>query len=77
MSNPVDLGTAIASAIKEIAELIKVALVGSEVRRLKYQLESAQEYIFVDERVGKYKDINDIKAAGLKVHFKRRAFDAN
>lgn len=45
------------------------------IKRLKYNLEAAQNYIFVDEKSGEYKDISDKKRDKLKLHFRKRVFD--
>lgn len=47
-----------------------------EFKRVRYQLEAAQEYIFVDEKSGPYKKSNDREIENLKVHFRKRAFDS-
>jgi hypothetical protein len=40
-----------------------------------YQIESAMQYVFVDERSGKYTDTDEDKAKKLKTHFRKRIFD--
>lgn len=47
-----------------------------EFKRLKYQLEAAYNYVFVDEKSGQYKDLPPEKLADLKLHFRKRIFDS-
>jgi len=75
MATPVDLVTAISEAIREVSGLIKELVSGAELRRLKYRVESASQYIFVDERSGKYTKISEKERADLKLHFRKRVFD--
>lgn len=75
MATPVDLITAISEAVKEVTGLIRELVSGAEVRRLKYRCEAAESYVFVDEKTGEYKDINDKKQKELKQHFRKRIFD--
>jgi len=76
-ATPVDLVTAISEAIREVTSLIREAVSGAEVRRLKYRTEAAMNYVFVDEKSGEYKDIKDDRQRELKVHFRKRVFDEN
>jgi hypothetical protein len=76
MANPIDTVTSVSKAIEKFCDVLALWIAGGDKRRLQYQLEAAQEYIFVDERAGKYKEIEDHKALLLKIHFKRRAFDS-
>ena len=73
------LGTVeqIAKAITEVFKLLGQYLSGKKVARLEYQIEAAQEYIFVDEKSGEYKDIDDKRQAQLKLHFRKRVFDSS
>lgn len=68
--------TEIAGTIKEGFKVIGQYLAGKEIARLKYQLESAQNYIFVDEKSGEYAGISAEKQKDLKIHFRKRAFDS-
>ena len=52
MATPVDLVTAVSEAIREVTSLIREAVSGAEVRRLKYRTEAAMNYVFVDEKKG-------------------------
>jgi len=65
------------AAIAEVAGLLKVVVAGKEVARLKYRAEAGMNYVFVDEKTGEYKDIDDKKQKSLKVHFRKRIFDAS
>lgn len=47
-----------------------------EFKRLKYQVEAAQDYIFVDERSGQYEKSNEEEIRKLKLHFRKRVFDS-
>ena len=47
-----------------------------EMKRLKYQLEAAQNYIFVDERSGQFALASEGAAKELKIHFRKQAFDS-
>jgi hypothetical protein len=47
------------------------------IKRLKYQLEAAQNYIFVDEMSGEYGGMKESKLKKWKLHFRKRAFDSN
>lgn len=75
MSNPIDLATAVAQAIDKIAGIIAQTLSGAEVRKLKYRVEAATNYVEVDEKIGEYKNISDDKQKKLKLHFRKRIFD--
>ena len=76
-ATPVDLVTAISGAFKEIAGLLREIVSTKETRRLRYRVESAMQYIFVDEKSGEYAKITDKAREKLKVHFRRRVFDSN
>jgi hypothetical protein len=75
--NAVDVITAISGAIKEVAGLVRDLVAGKEVARLKYRAEAGMNYIFVDEKVGEYKDVSAKKQEELKLHFRKRVFDEN
>jgi len=75
MATPVDLITAISEAVREIASLIKEAVSGADLRRLKYRVEAATNYVFVDEKAGEYSDISEKRQKELKEHFRKRIFD--
>lgn len=68
--------TEIAGSIKEGFKVIGQYLAGKEIARLRYQLESAQEYIFVDEKSGEYVGITPERQKELKLHFRKRVFDS-
>lgn len=71
-----DIGL-IAKAVAEIAKIVGNWQVSTDRRRLMYRLEAAQEYIFVDEKGGKYKEVSEKKQEKLKLHFRKRVFDSN
>ena len=73
------LGTVeqIAKAITEGFKLLGQYLSGKEMARVKYQLEAAHQYIFVDEKAGEYGDIKPEKQKDLKIHFRKRVFDSS
>lgn len=73
--NPVDTATAIAKAIEKVADVLAQILSGAALRRLHYRIEAGMNYVFVDEKVGQYKDISDERQKDLKLHFRRRIFD--
>lgn len=75
MATPVDLISAISEAVKEIAGLFKELVSGAEIRRLKYRIEAAEQYVFVDEKSGPYAETGDKKRKELKCHFRKRIFD--
>ena len=45
--------------------------------RLRYRIEAAMQYVFVDEKVGEYADFNEAKRQKYKRHFRKRIFDAS
>ena len=64
--------------LKAVAELAKV--VGNwqnskDRNRLLYRIEAATQYVFVSEKFGKYKKIDDKRQKKLRKHFKKRIFD--
>lgn len=73
---PLDTATSIAKAIEKVADLIAQVLSGSVVRRLNYRLEAAQNYIFVNEKTGQYKELADNKRDEYLMHFRKRVFDS-
>lgn len=75
MAAPLSTAEAIAQAVKEVAGLIREFLSGKEVRRLRYRIESAVNYVQVDAREGQYQDVSDKKREELKIHFRKRIFD--
>jgi len=74
MASPIDLATAIASAIDKAAELVAQILSGAAVRKLKYRVDAAMQYVFVDEKAG-YADIDEKRQKALKLHYRKRIFD--
>ena len=56
MATPIDAGTALLEAIREISGLLKEWIAGADIRRLKAAVEAAEQYIFTNELNGKDKD---------------------
>ena len=67
----------IATAIAEGFKLIAVVLKGREKAKMVAAIQAAEQYIFVDERVGKYKGFDDKDVAKYKLHFRKRFFANN
>lgn len=74
-AEPLSLVTALSEAIREVAGLVRELVAGAQVRRLKYQVEAARNYIFVEERQGQYKEITELRRQEYLVHFRKRVFD--
>lgn len=72
---PIDVATAALAAIEKTSELIVEIISGHAVRKLKYNKEAGQQYIFVDEKIGKYRDMTDSNIKAWKLHWRKRAFD--
>lgn len=45
MSTPIDLGTAIMEAVKEIGGLLKLWIAGAEIRKMKAAVDTGEKYI--------------------------------
>ena len=67
----------IAQAVAEIAKIVGNWQVSRDRNRLMYQIEAAQNYVFVNNKEGEYKDISDDKQKKLLLHFRKRVFDSN
>lgn len=67
--------SAISEAIREVASLMRELVAGSQMRRMRYRLEAAEEYVFIDEKSGKYVHHSDARRRELKAHFRKRIFD--
>ena len=67
----------IALAIAEGFKLLKVWIEGSERRQYKRAIDSAESYIRVNERVGKYADMTDKKIEELLTHYSKRFWANN
>ena len=74
--NGVVLVQAISEAIKEVAALVHELVSGREVARLKYQQEAAMNYVFANEKAGKYEGINAKEQKKQLLHFRKRIFDS-
>ena len=61
----------------EIAKVVGNWQVSKEKARLKYQIEAGQNYVFVNEKDGEFKNITDKRKEKLLVHFRKRLFDSN
>ena len=64
----------IAQAITAGAKLWNTWLKSRDKRRMESAIEAAQKYIFVNQRVGEYKDISVSRQAQLLRHFSKRFF---
>ena len=67
----------IAQAIAEIAKVIGNWQVSSERRRMQAALDSAERYIFVNNKEGEYAGITDERKSQLLLHFRKRFFAYN
>lgn len=47
-----------------------------KMKRMAYQLEAAQNYIFVDEGSGEFQDLDLVRKMKLKKHYRKQAFDS-
>lgn len=65
----------IAGMVAQIAKVVGNWQVGSERARLMYRIEAAQDYVFVNERTGEYKNIDFSRATKLLLHLRKRIFD--
>ena len=66
-----------AQAVAEVAKVVGNWQVSKERNRLLYRLEASTDYVFVDEKSGEYKDIDEKKQKKLKAHFRKRIFDSS
>lgn len=71
-----DIGL-IAKAVAEIAKVVGNWQVSKDRNRLLYRIEAAMKYVFVKEKTGEFKDIDDKKQEKLLLHFRKRVFDEN
>ena len=67
----------IAQAIAEVSKVIGEWMKSSERRRMKVALDSAEKYIFVNEKQGEYAGITDDRKSQLLSHFRKRFFASN
>jgi len=67
----------IAQAVTEIAKVVGNWQVSKDRNRLLYRIEAGTQYIFIDEGSGEYSEIDEKKKKKLKLHFRRRVFDAS
>ena len=73
----VSLITSIANAVAEGSKVYYTILASKEVNRLKYRLEASMKYVFVDEKTGEFADADEKEIKKLKLHFRKRIFDAS
>jgi hypothetical protein len=73
---PVPVGP-IAQAIAEVAKVIGNWQVSSERRRMRAALDSAEKYIFVNEKSGQFAELTEPKQKQLLAHFRKRFFAYN
>ena len=67
----------IAQAIAEVAKVIGEWMKSSERRRMKAALDSAEGYIFANEKEGTFAGITDERKSQLLLHFRKRFFAFN
>ncbi len=67
----------ILKAVTEIAKVVGNWQNSKDRNRLLYRIEAATQYIFVSEKFGKYKKLDDKRQRKLLLHFRRRIFDSN
>jgi len=67
----------IAQAIAEVAKVIGEWMKSSERRRMKVALDSAERYIFVNDKQGEYAGITEERKSQLLLHFRKRFFSFN
>ena len=60
MPTPIDLGTAIMEAVREITGFLKIWVAGAEIRRMKEAIDTAERYIRMSALL-----IDDIKAQNV------------
>ena len=66
-----------AQAVAEVAKVVGNWQVSKERNRLLYRIEASTNYVFVDEKSGEYKDLDEKKQKKLKKHFRKRIFDSS
>ena len=67
----------ITQAVTEVAKVVGKWIESSERRRMKVALDSAERYIFVNEKGGEYQGITDERKSQLLLHFRKRFFAYN
>ena len=67
----------IAQATAEIAKIIGNWQVSREKRVMRAALDSAERYIFANEKEGEYAGITDERKSQLLLHFRKRFFAYN
>ena len=67
----------IAQAIAEVARVIGNWQVSTKRRRMQAALDSAERYIFVNNKEGEYAGITDERKSQLLLHFRKRFFAYN
>lgn len=67
----------IAQAIAEVSKLIAEWMKTAKMRRIQVALDSAERYIFANQKSGEYADITDKRRDQLLAHFSKRFFAYN
>lgn len=67
----------IAQAIAEVAKVVGEWMKSSERRRMQAAMDSAEKYIFVNEKGGEFASISDERKKELLLHFRKRFFAFN
>lgn len=74
-ASPIDGLTAIANAIEKVAELLATWISGEVIRKYKYRIEAAVNFVFVVYKEGQYADLSEERKKELMLHFRKRIFD--
>ena len=67
----------ILKAVTEIAKVVGNWQNSKDRNRLLYRIEAAMQYVFVSEKFGKYKKLDDKRQRKLLQHFRKKIFDAS
>jgi len=67
----------IATAIAEVAKVVGKWMNSADRRRLEASKEAAEKYIFVNEKIGEFKDLTDARQVKLLAHYRKRFFSVN
>jgi hypothetical protein len=68
---------AIAEVIKEGIQYLTLLQKTRPQRRMKAAIEAAEKYIFVNDRIGEYKNIDKERQEQLLTHYSKRFFHYN
>ena len=72
-----DIISAVSEAISEGFKLVGLILRGREKADAESAIQAGEQYIFVDERSGKYEEISESKRIKLKKHYRKIFFKKN